>query len=217
MALIPYSNRVTTQRGGRRGDRDGDDRRERRDRPERDEASEAPQKQRPSSPASTRAPRRSPPRAPEVSSERGQGHPAATTCPGWASAATSSRSPRATCATTCSPGPGHGGHRGAQQQAEAMRRCATSRTAVTAESASRSPRSWAQDDHHLGACLRRRPPVRLGRRDRDRRGGRRADRIELDRKDLLLEEHIKELGTHMVDGPSAQRRAVPDPIEVVAD
>jgi hypothetical protein len=42
MALIPYSNRVTTQRGGRRGDRDGDDRRERRDRPERDEASEAP-------------------------------------------------------------------------------------------------------------------------------------------------------------------------------
>lgn len=42
MALIPYSNRVTTQRGGRRGDRDGDDRRERRDRPERDEAAEAP-------------------------------------------------------------------------------------------------------------------------------------------------------------------------------
>ena len=42
MALIPYANRVTTQRGGRRGDRDGDDRRERRDRPERDEASEAP-------------------------------------------------------------------------------------------------------------------------------------------------------------------------------
>jgi small subunit ribosomal protein S18 len=38
MALIPYANRVTTQRGGRRGDRDGDDRRERRDRPERDEA-----------------------------------------------------------------------------------------------------------------------------------------------------------------------------------
>ena len=41
MALIPYSNRVTTQRGGRRGDRDGDDRRDRRDRgdrPERDEA-----------------------------------------------------------------------------------------------------------------------------------------------------------------------------------
>ncbi len=34
MALIPYANRVTTQRGGRgsRGDRDGDDRRERRDR-----------------------------------------------------------------------------------------------------------------------------------------------------------------------------------------
>jgi small subunit ribosomal protein S18 len=44
MALIPYANRVTTQRGGRRGDRDrdGDDRRERRDRPERDEASTAP-------------------------------------------------------------------------------------------------------------------------------------------------------------------------------
>lgn len=38
MALIPYANRVTTQRGGRRGDRDGDDRRERRDRPERGEA-----------------------------------------------------------------------------------------------------------------------------------------------------------------------------------
>lgn len=38
MALIPYSNRVTTQRGGRNRDRDrdrgGDDRRERRDRPE---------------------------------------------------------------------------------------------------------------------------------------------------------------------------------------
>ena len=36
MALIPYANRVTTQRGGRssRGDRDGDDRRERRDRSE---------------------------------------------------------------------------------------------------------------------------------------------------------------------------------------
>jgi small subunit ribosomal protein S18 len=43
MALIPYANRVTTQRGGRRGDRDGDDRRDRRDRPERDEAAaEAP-------------------------------------------------------------------------------------------------------------------------------------------------------------------------------
>ena len=36
MALIPYTNRVTTQRGGRR-DRDGDDRRgPRGDRPERD-------------------------------------------------------------------------------------------------------------------------------------------------------------------------------------
>jgi small subunit ribosomal protein S18 len=44
MALIPYANRVTTQRGGRRGDRDGDDRRDRRDRPERDEAAaEAPE------------------------------------------------------------------------------------------------------------------------------------------------------------------------------
>lgn len=32
MALIPYANRVTTQRGGRSRDRDGDDRRERRDR-----------------------------------------------------------------------------------------------------------------------------------------------------------------------------------------
>lgn len=31
MALIPYSNRVTTQRGGRGRDRDGDDRRGRRD------------------------------------------------------------------------------------------------------------------------------------------------------------------------------------------
>lgn len=40
MALIPYANRVTTQRGGRGrgGDRDGDDRRDRRDRPERSEA-----------------------------------------------------------------------------------------------------------------------------------------------------------------------------------
>ncbi len=48
MALIPYANRVTTQRGGRggRGDRDGDDRGRRGDRPERTEetapASEAP-------------------------------------------------------------------------------------------------------------------------------------------------------------------------------
>ena len=43
MALIPYANRVTTQRGGRRGDRDGDDRRDRRDRSERDDAAtEAP-------------------------------------------------------------------------------------------------------------------------------------------------------------------------------
>ncbi len=44
MALIPYANRVTTQRGGRggRGDRDGDDR-GRRERPDRNEgASEAP-------------------------------------------------------------------------------------------------------------------------------------------------------------------------------
>lgn len=40
MALIPYANRVTTQRGGRGGrDRDGDDRRDRRDRPEREESS----------------------------------------------------------------------------------------------------------------------------------------------------------------------------------
>jgi small subunit ribosomal protein S18 len=40
MALLPYTNRVTTQRGGRRGDRDGDDRRgprgDRGDRGERD-------------------------------------------------------------------------------------------------------------------------------------------------------------------------------------
>ena len=38
MALIPYANRVTTQRGGRggRGDRDGDDRGGRRERPDRD-------------------------------------------------------------------------------------------------------------------------------------------------------------------------------------
>ena len=39
MALLPYTNRVTTQRGGRRGDRDGDDRRgprgDRGDRPDR--------------------------------------------------------------------------------------------------------------------------------------------------------------------------------------
>ena len=41
MALIPYSNRVTTQRGGRRGDRDGDDRRDRRDRGDRTERDEA--------------------------------------------------------------------------------------------------------------------------------------------------------------------------------
>lgn len=40
MALIPYSNRVTTQRGGRRGDRDGDDRRDRRERPDREESPE---------------------------------------------------------------------------------------------------------------------------------------------------------------------------------
>jgi small subunit ribosomal protein S18 len=41
MALIPYANRVTTQRGGRggRGDRDGDDR-GRRDRPDRNESSD---------------------------------------------------------------------------------------------------------------------------------------------------------------------------------
>ena len=41
MALIPYANRVTTQRGGRggRGDRDGDDR-GRRERPDRNEGSD---------------------------------------------------------------------------------------------------------------------------------------------------------------------------------
>lgn len=38
MALIPYANRVTTQRGGRGRDRDGDDRRERRDRSESSDA-----------------------------------------------------------------------------------------------------------------------------------------------------------------------------------
>jgi small subunit ribosomal protein S18 len=49
MALIPYTNRVTTQRGGRR-DRDGDDRRgprgdrgDRGDRPERTTAEERPE------------------------------------------------------------------------------------------------------------------------------------------------------------------------------
>jgi len=52
MALIPYANRVTTQRGGRRGDRDGDDRRERRDRPERDDSS-APTPPPPAAEAST--------------------------------------------------------------------------------------------------------------------------------------------------------------------
>lgn len=39
MALLPYTNRVTTQRGGRR-DRDGDDRRPRGDRPDRSERPE---------------------------------------------------------------------------------------------------------------------------------------------------------------------------------
>jgi small subunit ribosomal protein S18 len=42
MALLPYTNRVTTQRGGRRGDRDGDDRRgPRGDRPDRGERGES--------------------------------------------------------------------------------------------------------------------------------------------------------------------------------
>jgi small subunit ribosomal protein S18 len=43
MALLPYTNRVTTQRGGRRGDRDGDDRRgprQDRERPAADASSE---------------------------------------------------------------------------------------------------------------------------------------------------------------------------------
>jgi small subunit ribosomal protein S18 len=41
MALLPYTNRVTTQRGGRRGDRDGDDRRgPRGDRPDRPDRAE---------------------------------------------------------------------------------------------------------------------------------------------------------------------------------
>ena len=44
MALIPYTNRVTTQRGGRR-DRDGDDRRgPRGDRPDRGERGDRPQR-----------------------------------------------------------------------------------------------------------------------------------------------------------------------------
>lgn len=41
MALIPYSSRVTTQRGNRnRPDRDGDDRRERRDRSDANESAD---------------------------------------------------------------------------------------------------------------------------------------------------------------------------------
>lgn len=43
MALLPYTNRVTTQRGGRRGDRDGDDRRgprQDRERPPADASTE---------------------------------------------------------------------------------------------------------------------------------------------------------------------------------
>lgn len=43
MALLPYTNRVTTQRGGRRGDRDGDDRRgprQDRERPPADASNE---------------------------------------------------------------------------------------------------------------------------------------------------------------------------------
>lgn len=41
MALIPYSSRVTTQRGNRnRPDRDGDDRRERRERPDNNESAD---------------------------------------------------------------------------------------------------------------------------------------------------------------------------------
>ncbi len=43
MALLPYTNRVTTQRGGRR-DRDGDDRRPRGDRPDRSERPERPER-----------------------------------------------------------------------------------------------------------------------------------------------------------------------------
>jgi len=48
MALLPYTNRVTTQRGGRR-DRDGDDRRgPRGDRPDRGERGDRPQGDEPS-------------------------------------------------------------------------------------------------------------------------------------------------------------------------
>jgi large subunit ribosomal protein L9 len=41
--------------------------------------------------------------------------------------------------------------------------------------------------------------------------------IELDRKDLLLEEHIKELGTHMVTARLHSDVQFPITIEVVAD
>lgn len=43
MALLPYTNRVTTQRGGRR-DRDGDDRRPRGDRGDRPDRGERPER-----------------------------------------------------------------------------------------------------------------------------------------------------------------------------
>lgn len=50
MALLPYTNRVTTQRGRR--DRDGDDRRPRGDRPDRGDRSERPDRDAPAQPGS---------------------------------------------------------------------------------------------------------------------------------------------------------------------
>ena len=44
-----------------------------------------------------------------------------------------------------------------------------------------------------------------------------ATGIELDRKDLLLEEHIKDLGTHMVTARLHADVQFPITLEVVAD
>ena len=107
---------------------------------------------------------------------------------------------------------------GAQQQAESMRRSRDIKDARDRESGEQIatvlvPKTItiAVRASEAGRSSARSP------RPRSSTPSRAATGIELDRKDLLLEEHIKDLGTHMVTARLHADVQFPITIEVVAD
>ena len=222
MALIPYANRVTTQRGGRRGDRDGDDRRERRDRPERDDSAPTP------------------PAAPEASSEftgldarhrdgrNGEHRRRAVSAvkvilrndvSGLGKRGDIVEVSKGYVRNYLEPrGLAMAATEGAQQQAEAMRRSRDIKDA----------RDRGSAEQIATVLVPKTITIRVRASEAGRLFGsvseteivdavRAATGIELDRKDLLLDEHIKDLGSHMVTARLHSDVQFPITLDVISE